>query len=123
MNLHRIASRTADGGAIKPRYQPVKRLARPIICFLLLFILLAWPIRSVAHDEWFRDLDLESGLSEASLVLVGRVADVSRTGITVRGKGEFTLLQFKFVPVLILKGVFAREAGRGYGSADLANAF
>ena len=110
MNLHRIASRTADGGAIKPRYQPVKRLARLIICFLLLFILLAWPIRSVAHDEWFRDLDLESGLSEASLVLVGRVADVSRTGITVGGKGEFTLLQFKFVPVLILKGVFARES-------------
>src|SRR5207244_2746163 len=62
------------------------------------------------HDEWFRDLDLESGLSEASLVLVGRVADVSRTGITVGGKGEFTLLQFKFVPVLILKGVFARES-------------
>ena len=49
-------------------------------------------------------------MGEASLVLAGRVVDVSRTGITVGGKGERTLLQFKFVPVLTLKGVFSRES-------------
>ncbi len=76
----------------------------------LLFVLLAWPAKSVAHDERFRDLDLEPVLSQASLVLAGRVADVSSTVITAGGKGEFTLLQFKFVPVLTLKGVFSRES-------------
>jgi len=84
---------------MKAKYHPVNRLARPIVCICFLFVLLAWPAKSVAHDEWFRDLDLEPVLSEASLVLAGRVADVSSTVITTGGKGEFTLLQFKFVPV------------------------
>src|SRR2546428_515706 len=95
---------------MKAKYHPVNRLARPIVCICFLFVLLAWPVKSVAHDEWFRDLDLEPVLSEASLVLAGRVADVSSTVITAGGKGEFTLLQFKFVPVLTLKGVFSRES-------------
>jgi hypothetical protein len=95
---------------MKAKYRPVNRLAHPIVCVCVLFVLLAWPAKSVAHDEWFRDLDLEPVLSEASLVLVGRVADVSSTVITTGGKGEFTLLQFKFVPVLTLKGVFSRES-------------
>jgi HEAT repeat protein len=95
---------------MKAKYRPVNRLADPIVCVCLVFVLLAWPAKSVAHDEWFRDLDLEPVLSEASLVLVGRVADVSNTVITTGGKGEFTLLQFKFVPVLTLKGVFSRES-------------
>jgi HEAT repeat protein len=95
---------------MKVKYRPVSRLAHPIVFVCLVFVLLAWPSESVAHDEWFRDLDLEPVLSEASLVLVGRVADVSSTVITTGGKGEFTLLQFKFVPVLTLKGVFSRES-------------
>lgn len=89
---------------------PIDRLARPIVCICLLIVLLAWPAKSNAHDEWFRGLDLESVLGEASLVLAGRVEDVSRTGIIVGGKGERTLLQFKFVPVLTLKGVFSRAS-------------
>ena len=95
---------------MKTKYHPVNRLARPIVCICFLFALLAWPAKSVAHDEWFRDLDLEPVLNEAGLVLAGRVADVSSTVITAGGKGEFTLLQFKFVPVLTLKGVFSRES-------------
>jgi len=95
---------------MKAKYRPVNRLARPIVSICLLFVLLGWPAKSIAHDEWFRGLDLESALGEASLVLAGRVVDVSRTGITVGGKGERTLLQFKFVPVLTLKGVFSRES-------------
>ena len=95
---------------MKTKYHPVNRIARPIVCICLLFVLLAWPAKSVAHDEWFRDLDLEPMLSEAGLVLAGRVADVSSTVITAGGKREFTLLQFKFVPVLTLKGVFSRES-------------
>ncbi len=89
---------------------PVSRLGRPVVCICLLSVLLAWPAKSIAYDEWFRDLDLEPALSEASLVLAGRVADVSSTVMAAGGKGEFTLFQFKFVPVLTLKGVYSRES-------------
>ncbi|HEV2492070.1 MAG TPA: HEAT repeat domain-containing protein [Terriglobia bacterium] len=49
-------------------------------------------------------------MGKASLVMVARVADVSETKIMVGGKAETTLLQFKFTPVLVLKGVFSRES-------------
>ena len=81
----------------------------PVAAFVLLFLLVGSP-RSLAHDEWYRDLDLESALADSSLVLVGRVTDVSETKIGVGGKGQRTLLQYKFDPVLVLKGVFSRES-------------
>ena len=67
------------------------------------------PLRSLAHDEWYRGLDLESALADSGLVLVGRVTDVSETKLGVGGKGERSLLQYKFEPVSVLKGVFSRE--------------
>src|SRR6202140_847685 len=80
----------------------------PIATCLLLFFLVG-PPQSLAHDEWYHGLDLESALADSSLVLVGRVLDVSETKLGVGGKGERSLLQYKFEPVLILKGVFSRE--------------
>jgi HEAT repeat protein len=76
----------------------------------LLVLLLTGATNSSAHDEWFRGLDLEPALGEASLVMVGRVVDVSETKIMMGGKVESALLQFKFAPVLVLKGVFSRES-------------
>lgn len=76
----------------------------------LLVLLLAGAMNSSAHEEWFRRLDLEPSLGEASLVLVGRVIDVSETKIVMGGKVETALVQFKFAPVLVLKGVFSRES-------------
>jgi len=67
-------------------------------------------VSSPAHEEWFRGLDLEPALGEASLVMVARVVDVSETKIILGGKAETTLLQFKFAPVQVLKGVFSRES-------------
>ena len=77
-------------------------------CLLLFFLL--GPARSLAHDEWYRGLDLESALADSGLVLVGRVTDVSETKLGVGGKGERSLLQYKFEPVMVLKGVFSRES-------------
>src|SRR6202040_4242043 len=85
------------------------RQSVPIAACLLLFFLVG-PTRSLAHDEWYRGLDLESALADSSLVLVGRVTDVSETKLGVGGKGERSLLQYKFEPVLALKGVFSRES-------------
>ena len=64
---------------------------------------------SFAREEWFRGLDLEPGVSEASLVLVARVAEVTETKLTLGGKVEQSLRQFKFEPLQVLKGVFSRE--------------
>jgi HEAT repeat protein len=81
-----------------------------IAACLLLFFFSVGPPQSVAHNEWYRGLDLESALADSSLVLVGRVIDVSETKLGVGGKGERSLLQYKFEPVLVLKGVFSRES-------------
>ncbi len=62
-----------------------------------------------AREEWFRGLDLEKAVSEASLVLVARVEDVTETKLTFGGKVEQSLQQFKFEPIQVLKGVFSRE--------------
>ncbi len=88
-----------------------KQLGRSLIrVSLLLFLLLASATNSSAHDEWFRGLDLEPALGEASLVMVARVVDVSESKIMVGGKAEIALLQFKFTPLQVLKGVFSRES-------------
>ncbi len=78
------------------------------VCLLLLLLVGSPP--SFAHDEWYRGLDLEPALADSSLVLVGRVTGVSETKFGVGGKGERSLLQYKFEPVLVLKGVFSRES-------------
>ncbi len=85
-----------------------KSADHPIVACLLFFFLIG-PGRALTHDEWYRGLDLESALAESGLVLVGRVTDVSETKIGVGGKGERSLLQYKFEPVFVLKGVFSRD--------------
>src|ERR1700688_1042670 len=81
-----------------------------LIATCLLLFLLVGPPRSLAHHEWYRGLDLECVLADSSLVLVGRVTDVSETKIGMGGKGELSLLQYKFEPVRVLKGVFSRDS-------------
>ena len=70
---------------------------------VLLVLFLVGAANSFARDEWFRGLDLEPALGEASLVLAGRVVDVSETKIMMGGKAESALLQFKFTPAVVLK--------------------
>ena len=62
-----------------------------LVATCLLLLVLAGPPRSLAHDEWYRGLDLESALADSGLVLVGRVTDVSETKLGVGGKGERSL--------------------------------
>jgi hypothetical protein len=63
------------------------QVRRHVIGACLLSLVLAGPTKSFAHDAWFRGLDLEPALAEASLVLVARVVSVGKTKITVGGKG------------------------------------
>ena len=80
--------------------------------YLLMFLNCLATLQSrpaFAREEWFRGLDLEQGVSEASLVLVARVGEVTETKLTLGGKVEQSLQQFKFEPLHALKGVFSRE--------------
>lgn len=85
-------------------------------------LLLVGATDSSARDEWFRSSDLEPSLGEASLVLAGRVVEVSETKIMMGGKVDSPLLQFKFAPLLVLKGVFSRES-LSLTSQDLGGPF
>ncbi|HEX7896695.1 MAG TPA: HEAT repeat domain-containing protein [Planctomycetota bacterium] len=75
---------------------------------LMLSLLLA--SQAQPREEWFRGLHLGPVVAEADLILVARVTDLSEAKIVQGGKGEFTLQQFVFLPVRMLKGVFARES-------------
>src|ERR1700683_1596179 len=95
---------------MKAKIRQANQLVRHLSAVQILILLLAGAMNSSAHDEWFRGLDLEPALADASLVLVARVVDVSETSIMMGGKSETALLQFKFAPVLVLKGVFSRDS-------------
>ena len=86
--------------------------------WFVLFILAVPPAARGAREEWFRGLDLEQPLRNATLVMAARVDDVDEIKISSGGKGETTLLQFKFTPVHVLKGVFSRDS-LTLNSADL----
>jgi HEAT repeat protein len=55
-------------------------------------------------------LDLENAISQAELVLVVRLVEMTETKIVHGGKSESITQQFRFEPVRPLKGVFARDA-------------
>ncbi len=86
--------------------------------WLVLLILAVSPAARAAREEWFRGLDLEQPLRNATLVMAARVEDVDEIKISSGGKGETMLLQFKFTPVHVLKGVFSRDS-LTLNSADL----
>lgn len=76
---------------------------------LFSFLAILQPRLVLARDEWFRGLDLEQAVSEASLVLVARVAEITETKLILGGKVEQSLQQFQFEPLQVLKGVFSRK--------------
>jgi HEAT repeat protein len=86
--------------------------------WLVLLLLAVPPAARAAREEWFGGLDLEQPLRNATLVMAARVDDVDEIKISSGGKGETTLLQFKFTPVQVLKGVFSRDS-LTLNSADL----
>lgn len=60
---------------MKPIIHQLTPLVRHRAAVQILVLLLAGAMNSAAHDEWFRGLDLEPALSDASLVLVARVVE------------------------------------------------
>jgi len=85
---------------------------------LVLPIVSAFAQQAPPREEWYRELDLEEATASAELILAARVEEVSEIRIVSGGKGQSATQQFRFKPVRVLKGVFARPE-LILGSADL----
>ncbi len=55
-------------------------------------------------------LDLEPAVAQAELILAARLVDVTETTIVHGGQNAQVTQQFRFEPVRVLKGLFARDA-------------
>ena len=70
------------------------------------------------REEWYRGLELEEAAGNAELIVVARVEEVTEIRVVHGGKGESATQQFRFKPLRVVKGVFARPE-LIMGSADL----
>ena len=70
------------------------------------------------RGEWYRGLELEDAAGNAELIVVARVEEVTEIRIVHGGKGESATQQFRFNPLRVVKGVFARPE-LILGSSDL----
>ena len=55
-------------------------------------------------------LDLEPAVAQAELIVAARLVDVTDTKIVHGGRNEQVTQQFRFEPVRILKGIYARDS-------------
>jgi hypothetical protein len=85
-----------------------------VFCFLLLTLL----SHAAPREEWFRNFSLENAVATSDLILAAQVTDVTEIKLLRGGKGESSMYQYKFKPVRVLKGVFARDE-LSMGSGDL----
>ncbi len=93
---------------------PVRALAqgRPRAGAKAGLIELVSPIPRAAAPQVNRPdvLDLELAVTQAELILAARLVDVTETKIVRGGRDVQVTEQYRFEPVRVLKGIFAREA-------------
>jgi len=73
--------------------------------------LLVWTLAcsGVSAQENFDGWNLEPGVGQAHLIMVARVASISRLTIVEGAKTDVALREYRFQPVRRLKGVFQRD--------------
>ena len=73
--------------------------------------LLTWMLAcsGVSAQENFEGWNLEPGVGQAHLIMVARVASISRLTIVEGAKTDVALREYRFQPVRRLKGVFQRD--------------
>ena len=87
----------------------------PLALWFLVFATLA---HAAPREEWFRNLSFEKAVATSDLIIAAQVIDVTEIKLMHGGKGDSALFQYKFKPVRVLKGVFARD-DLSLGSGDL----
>src|SRR4051812_37246012 len=65
--------------------------------------------RAAVAEEGYEGWNLEPGVIQAHLVIVARVASISRLTVVEGAKTDIALREFRFQPVRRLKGIFQRE--------------
>lgn len=65
--------------------------------------------RGASAQEEFEGWHLEPGVGQAHLVMVARVASISRVTVVEGAKTDVALREYRFQPVFRLKGIFQRD--------------
>lgn len=65
--------------------------------------------RGAAAQEEFENWHLEPGVGQAHLVMVARVASISRLSVVEGAKTDVALREYRFQPIRRLKGLFQRD--------------
>src|SRR5438132_4143329 len=87
------------------------RLLYRLVSFLSLVVIaaVASPCRGASAQEGFEGWNLEPGVAQAHLVMVARVASISRLTIVEGAKTDVALREYRFQPIRRLKGIFQRD--------------
>src|SRR5579872_4897326 len=65
--------------------------------------------RVSSAEETFEGWNLEPGVAQAHLVMLARVASISRLTVVEGAKTDVVLREYRFQPVRRLKGLFQRD--------------
>jgi HEAT repeat protein len=65
--------------------------------------------RGASAPEGFEGWDLEPGVAQAHLVMVARVASISRLTVVEGAKTDVAIREYRFQPIRKLKGIFQRD--------------
>src|SRR5438046_9382915 len=65
--------------------------------------------RGAPAPEGFEGWNLEPGVAQAHLVMVARVASISRLTVVEGAKTDVALREYRFQPIRRLKGIFQRD--------------
>src|SRR5438132_13455888 len=76
---------------------------------LILVAVFAPVCRAASPPEGFEDWHLEPGVSQAHLVMVARVASISRLTVVEGAKTDVAIREYRFQPIRRLKGIFQRD--------------
>src|SRR4051812_44823569 len=83
---------------------------RKLLYFIAPMVLItAPPCLTASAEETFEGWNLEPGVSQAQLVMVARVASISRVTVVEGAKTDMALREYRFQSVRILKGIFQRD--------------
>src|SRR2546423_12538128 len=76
----------------------------------VVLVAVAAPVcRGESAQEGFEGWLLEPGVAQAHLVMVARVASISRLTVVEGAKTDVALREYRFQPVRRLKGIFQRD--------------
>src|SRR5438105_2905768 len=86
-------------------------LLHRLVCFLPIVVVVAVASagRRASAQEGFEGWNLEPGVGQAHLVMVARVASISRLTIVEGAKTDVALREYRFQPIRRLKGIFQRD--------------